>query len=175
MRRFWLKRCKYDSKEGCESCIRFGCWPRRSSHGQDRFGSRPCTLAPRPAPKSTTAPSDIDPVQLPFILSPERTRRSSQKKLTQEIFTLSILGEQLAALSFRQLAEKSLHARNPDWHWLPPGRRRQAACAPGDMDARRGQPYPNLVKAGVRPATHPLYAGIASSLETHFSAVSSLP
>jgi hypothetical protein len=39
---------------------RFGCWPRRSSHGRDQLGYQPCTLAPRPAPKSTATLSDID-------------------------------------------------------------------------------------------------------------------
>jgi hypothetical protein len=45
---------------------RFGCWPRRSSHGRDHFGYRPCTLAPRPAPKPITALSDNRSV-LPLI------------------------------------------------------------------------------------------------------------
>jgi hypothetical protein len=27
MRRFLLKRCRYDNKEGCESCIAFGAGP----------------------------------------------------------------------------------------------------------------------------------------------------
>ena len=58
---------------------RSGCWPRRSSHGRDPLGYRPCTLAPRPAPKSTATLSDIDPV-LSLILSPEIAPRSSQKK-----------------------------------------------------------------------------------------------
>src|SRR4030095_4634787 len=33
---------------------RFGCWPRRSSHGRDHLGYQPCTLTRGPAPKSTT-------------------------------------------------------------------------------------------------------------------------
>jgi hypothetical protein len=27
MRRFWLKRCRYDNKEGCKSCIDLGAGP----------------------------------------------------------------------------------------------------------------------------------------------------
>jgi hypothetical protein len=27
MRRLWLKRCRYDNKEGCESCIDLGAGP----------------------------------------------------------------------------------------------------------------------------------------------------
>src|SRR5258708_7318608 len=53
MRRFLLKRCRYDNKEGRESCIDFGAGPQRSSHDQDQLGYRPCTLTRRPAPKST--------------------------------------------------------------------------------------------------------------------------
>ncbi len=48
------------------------CWPRRSSHGQNHFGSRPCTLAPRPAPKSTATLFDIDRFFLLFFLRKSR-------------------------------------------------------------------------------------------------------
>jgi hypothetical protein len=51
---------------------RLWCWPRRSSHGQDHLGSRPCTLAPRPAPKSTATLTDIESASLLLFLRKAR-------------------------------------------------------------------------------------------------------
>jgi hypothetical protein len=45
---------------GSRELHRFWCWPRRSSHGRDHLGYQPCTLTPRPAPKSTATLPDID-------------------------------------------------------------------------------------------------------------------
>jgi hypothetical protein len=45
---------------------RFECWPQRSSHGRDHSGYRPCTLTPRPAPKSTTT---LFAIAVSFLLS----------------------------------------------------------------------------------------------------------
>jgi hypothetical protein len=62
---------------------RFGCWSRRSSHGQDHIGSQPCTLAPRPAPKSTATLSDIELSVLLFFL------RKSRGEVLKKIITAS--------------------------------------------------------------------------------------
>jgi hypothetical protein len=78
----FVKALQVRQQSGTRGLHRFWCWPRRSSHGQDQLGYRPCTLAPRPAPKSTTTLSDIDLRCPPLILSPEIARRSSRKKLS---------------------------------------------------------------------------------------------
>ncbi len=46
-------------KERLRGLHRLRRWPRRSSHGRDHSGYRPCTLTPRPAPKSTATLTDI--------------------------------------------------------------------------------------------------------------------
>src|SRR5262249_41639389 len=55
-----VKTLQVRQQGGLRELHRFWCWPRRSSHGRDHFGYRPCTLAPRPAPKSITALPEID-------------------------------------------------------------------------------------------------------------------
>jgi hypothetical protein len=61
---------------------RSGCWPRRSSHGRDPLGYRPCTLAPRPAPKSTATLCYIDPGSFSLMsFSGKRAAKFSKKNI----------------------------------------------------------------------------------------------
>jgi hypothetical protein len=58
---------------------RLGCWSRRSSHGRDHSGYRPCTLTPRPAPKSTTTLCDIGGVLPSYCFSGNGAAKFSKK------------------------------------------------------------------------------------------------
>src|SRR4029453_5627617 len=71
----FVKTLEVRKKKRPRELHRSGCWPRRSSHGRDHLGYQPCTLAPRPAPKSIATLSDSDSrgLSLLFLL---RKRRS---------------------------------------------------------------------------------------------------
>ncbi len=63
-------------KERLRGLHRLRRWPRRSSHGRDHSGYRPCTLTPRPAPKSTATLTDIGGVLSRARCPPDKTGRT---------------------------------------------------------------------------------------------------
>jgi hypothetical protein len=72
---------------GSRELHRLWCWPQRSSHGRDQLGYQPCTLTPRPAPKSTTT---LFYIAVSFLLFFLRKSRGEVLKKNQRLTFLSV-------------------------------------------------------------------------------------
>jgi hypothetical protein len=130
-----VKTLQVRQQGGLREWHRFWCWPRRSSHGRDHHGYRPCTLAPRPAPKSITALSEIDSRCPSSYCSPEIGQRSSQKNFracakrnrTAPGAVATTLHRSLIPLPSRSRAR--IWAGPRPWQWSRSWRTRRSRCS----------------------------------------------
>jgi hypothetical protein len=103
-------------KERLRGLHRLRRWPRRSSHGRDHSGYRPCTLTPRPAPKSIATLTDIGGVLSLLLFL--RKRRSEVLEKNVGICSAS------SPRRIRTLATLTRRAGLPAWQSL------RARCPP---------------------------------------------